>query len=353
MIRNSTVRGVACGIVVANVLMSASASFGVLMVRWNGNFLDPCKKCVPNDQQANQWLQGIDGGSRPAQFYDIDVDGDGLTSDDSVMSYPFSLDVPLNPPEAPKRPDQVVYNGNLPSARFYGGMTAEFANHRTFKFDQAFVENNGSGCDPAQVHADGRFFKNHPGPCDDVAVTVYRPNSPNKLDPLEDSSDDLVRFQAVFLWKKDNFLNGGDLAAIRIDDLSRLSVETTRWWDNVESLRFVLQDGDQLYISEFWTPGAKDDYGHHNELFATQTQWAAYNPSGHEIDFEQDLAVFAPHTFADIQAAGLYIESDQLARLRTEFTFDEFQFIATIPEPASGLILLGAGLLLLRRRQGA
>jgi len=160
------------------------------------------------------------------------------------------------------------------------------------------------------------------------------------LDPQDNPADNLVTFHAAFIWQKEDFLEGGDTATVSLDAESSISFESTRWWDNVGQSRWILQsDTLQLYISQFSVAGAQDDWGTTNELFdPLSTNWAIYNPSTDQLDFDQSSATWIDpvtnNLFNDIQAVGVYIENDTPSGELTKFSLVEIQFNAVVAPAA-------------------
>jgi hypothetical protein len=347
------------------------------LVRWHGDYyqfqwVPGIPGGTPPERLENRWFRGGPRSGAVESVQRTDLDGDGAT-DDSRVWLGFSLDEPLNPPNTPARPGGVYYHDDLPSARFYGGLSATFYNYQTNRIQQAYIENDGAGGDPADVgypspylgadqqgfrdyidsvrHPDGRYKKSHVGPQEDFAINIYRPDVPHSLDPNDDPSDNLVTFHAAFLWKKEDFLGGAN-KRISIGSDAMFSFESTRWWDNVGEARWLVQDKDgQLYISQYAVSGQQDDWGTSNEFFdPLGSAWAKYNPSGGDLDFRQNgsgvvwINPVDAGLFDDVQSLGLYIENDDPNGGLTRFSLDEIQFAATvndepgilIPDPGSG-----------------
>ena len=117
---------------------------------------------------------------------------------------------------------------------------------------------------------------------------------------------------------------------------SSFSFQSTRWWDNVDEARWILQsDTGQLYISQFTVVGALDLWGTTN-LFSDplSSNWAAYNPTVNDLDFNHNAATWidpvANNLFDDIQAVGLYVANDTPSGELTKFSLDEIQFNAVL-----------------------
>lgn len=343
-------------------LVSTAQAGSDLVVRWHGDYYQHLWETgVPGGTQRefleNRWLRGGPAQGQQNSIQGLDLDNDGQF-DDSRVFFDFSLEVPLNPQGTPAKPNGVFYHTDLPSAQFYGGLSAEYFNYETDRVQQAFIENDGAGGELNDVgypspylssefdglsefiengrHPDGRARKSHVGPHEDFAINLYRPDLPHPLDELDNPADNLVTFHAAFIWKKEDFLSGGELAAVSLDADSSISFESTRWWDNVGEARFILQgDSDQLYISQFSVAGAQDNWGTINELLdPLSTNWAAYDPASDQLNFDQSAATWidpvAANLFNDIQAVGVYIENDTPSGELTKFSLDEIRFNAVV-----------------------
>ncbi len=296
------------------------------------------------------------GGSTSAWGHDtfqLDIDGDG-SDDDSLLSWDFSLDEPLTPhlvtdtsvPEWAR-----IYHGDLPSAMFYGGIVARYLNTVATTLPQALVQNDGF-TDP--VTFDNRFpngIARGPGPGSDMTVfagpvSTLPVSFAWKTQDGTDPTDDLGNMHSVFLWRRDGFLDVSSDQQVEFQQGDRMSVDITRKWDQIDEGRFVVGDGDQLYISEFTIDGVSNGFGVTVELDPTETHWAPYDPAGSDIDFDEITAtsngLFAAHEFTDITSVGVYFERDDWTSERINLVFDNFIVDATIvPEPASALLLIG------------
>ena len=337
-----------------------------LLVRWHGDYYkhlwdDSFPGGSNPTVRENRWLRGgpVTGNLNSQQ--DLDLDNDGQL-DDSRVYLDFSLDVPLNPPNTTSKTNGIIYHSELPGAQFYGGLSADYYNYETARFQQAFIENDGGGGELNDVgypspyltpqyqglsnyielvrHADGRPKRSHIGPHEDFAINIYRPDQPHPINPQDNPADNLVAFHAAFLWKKADFLAGGDSATISLDAESSFSFESSRWWENIDSARWIVQSGSgQLYISQFSAAGLRDNWGFTNEfLDPLSSNWAAYNPSADLLDFNQSAANWinpvANNLFNDIQALGLYLETDTPTGNLTKFSLQDIRFNAVVGNPA-------------------
>ena len=335
------------------------------IVRWHGDYYqhlfdNTWPQGSAPEVRENRSLRGGPPAGAQHSVQGLDLDNDGQF-DDSRVFYDFSLETPLNPLDTTSKPDGIIYHTELPSAKFYGGMSANFYNYETNRIQQAFIENDGAGGELDDVgypspyltpefqglsdfvesvrHSDGRPQKNHNGPQDDFAINIYRPDKPHPLDAQDDPADNLSTFSAAYIWRKDDFLAGGDSAVVSLDSDSSFSFQSTRWWENIGAVRWILQSqSGQLYISQFSVAGAQDFWGTTNEFpDPLNSDWAEYNPEVDQLDFEQETAVWidpvANNLFNDIQAVGLYVENDTPSGELTKFSLDEIRFNAVVSSP--------------------
>ncbi len=330
------------------------------IVRWHGDYYKHLwDSAFPGGSdpavRENRWLRGGPPQGNQNSLQNLDLDNDGQL-DDSRVYFDFSLDEPLNPPDTTSKPNGIVYHTELPSAKFYGGLSADFFNYETDRIQQAFIENDGAGGELNDVgypspyltpqyqglsdyielvrHPDGRTKKAHIGPHEDFAINIYRPDLPHPIDPGDNPANNLVSFHAAFIWRKEDFLAGGASQNVSLDAESSFSFESTRWWDNIGEARWLLQsDNDQLYISQYSVAGAQDDWGTTNSfLDPLSSNWAVYNPTASQLDFDQSAAnwISSNNLFDDIQAVGIYIENDTPSGELTKFSLDEIQFNAVV-----------------------
>lgn len=203
----------------------------------------------------------------------IDVDGDGQTDDDSVAYYPFSMDDPLNPRGA-------HYNDLGNNARFYGGLVSFFAN-KPPRWSEGGINIDHEGRDDFNLHS----YATEGG---DIGLQTF----------------------GLWLWQKEDFLNGGDQYPVRFDDKSRLAVYISRYWKGYDHARFVVRDGDQFYISEKKFGGRQTLHWIH----PLQTRWAPYEPRApYHIGFDAAEAAFSAREFTDITAAGWWVAKPEVS----------------------------------------
>ena len=224
------------------------------------------------DEETNLWRPN----DRPVQLdLTIDVDGDGKTNDDVVGYHEFSLDRPFNP-LAP------WYDTLAGTPRWYGGQAIYQANRRDAGFSEDGVnqDHDGPFCWPRENWA--------------VFHETYEIYSP-------------YRIAVNWLWLKQDFLNGGATNKVTFDDESRLALVLKRYFMCIDSVRFLVGDGRQCYLSEatFRLVGT-------HALEPTKTRWAKYDPKGaHDIYFDVESADFKELTFEDVMAVGVYASKDR------------------------------------------
>ncbi|MBM4081512.1 MAG: hypothetical protein FJ278_17545, partial [Planctomycetes bacterium] len=214
---------------------------------------------------------------------DLDVDGDGRMDDDYVASLPFSLTEPLSNPDWP----QHMAFPQRRNWRFYGGVSWYVSN--STPEESPFWVEQGYNPDHSPPWFDGRA-EDHP-----------LQGQANEKKP-----DSFHRHYWAIVWKKEDFLNDGDKHRVTFDDSSRLASITTRnYWLGYDDVRMIVQDGDQLYISDnqqFDIPknGYEPARGRVFLLHPTKVTWARYEPKGHFIHLDQKNAKFAKHEFTDV-----------------------------------------------------
>jgi hypothetical protein len=183
----------------------------------------------------------------------------------------------------------------------------------------------------------------------------------------ENGSNDLMRWQylvpgsvpaewvAVTLFTKPDFINGGSGATVTINGTSSLSLTVNAFntLPAASTLRFVIQDGSQYYVSNSTatlTSGAGSTFTLSGAALTSET-WAAYNPSS--SDLRLPTTGFSPHSFTDITSVGLAWDVNNTALGETwNLTISDFEFNA-VPEPSTLLLLAGGltSLMAFRRRR--
>ncbi|HRU01327.1 MAG TPA: hypothetical protein P5239_06465, partial [Victivallales bacterium] len=254
------------------------------------NFADEQRNCPVIDfgddycwHGGTQGLPTYRGGERPVQLFKgsgqgdcpIDVDGDGSAEKDSIAYYEFSMEIPYNP-------NGSFYNikGNNPI--FYGGAVTFWANRKP-NWTEGGINIDHELRDDFNLHS----YATEGGK---VALRTF----------------------GLWLWKKENFLNQGDKYPVSFDKNSRIAVYISRYWKDYEEGRFVVQDVDKFYISEFKFGGTTRTL---YEVKPFESAWAEYNPkSPFDIEFKADSAKFAKRQFKDIRACGWYVAKAKLGR---------------------------------------
>jgi len=264
----------------------------------------------------------------PRRFtQDRDVDGDGDTSDDSVVSIDFSLDEVFhehNWPHSVLFPER--HNG-----RFYGGTAVLRSNTTKLK---GAIREMGVNPDHSPPWWDGRA-EDHPlngGPDSSIGGNFHQ------------------HYWCV-LWKKQDFINGGDRWRVTFDDSSVLAVIFTRtYWQGYDDVRLVAMDGDQLYISDnngFDIPGPDNGPGMPGKTYGrgrvfrvspTKVTWAKYNPHGNVIDFDAGKAKFAPHEFRNVAAVGWYLAKNNNLPVESHVKWYGFEADAVVHRPVQGSV---------------
>jgi len=222
----------------------------------------------------------------------VDVDGDGKTSDDCVSAWAFSLDKPLNP-------TGLCYDTDAPSSTFYGGMTLYTANNK-------------------RRISEGHYNTNHEGRDDLNFMANFRPAI---------ASNELTAGYALIVWQKEDFLNQANEKTVSFNSDSTIDVHISRYWAGVDAGHWVVRDGDQFYVSEkifgdlrkqFNANKQKGQDGGNNEitrtthtLHPTESKWAVYNPSEpFHIEFDYKTADFKEHEFKNVTSVGFLVARD-------------------------------------------
>ncbi len=253
--------------------------------------------------------------------HDLDVDGDGRTEDDYVASLVFSLTEPLSIPDWP----MAMAFPERRSSRFYGGVSW-YVSNSTPEQSRFWVE-QGYNPDHSPPFYDARA-EDHPlqGQANEKVV------------------DSFHRHYWAIVWKKDDFLNDGDRYRVTFDETSRLASMCTRnYWLGYDDVRMIVQDGEQLYISDteqfdIPTKGYAPMRGRVFLLYPTVATWAEYEPRDHFIHFDHARARFARHEFTDVRAVGWYLAKDRLQGKQSHIKWYGFEADAVVHRPAQGSV---------------
>jgi len=325
--------------VVSTFPISANAE-SIKLVQWWDEYL-------PQRDEANGELKYARSVQRT---YDADLDDDGA-EDDAQLCIPFSATESLNPPSACGSNDQAwkQYRLDRPSAQFFGGVVANYANM------SASTVTNSSGEDVAAVRSfaqgsvqqDGAsvsygYNEGYPqnikralfdggGPYwADMTLFAVDPSWTSMSEVFMAQEDAEVNFAAVYMWQKADFVNGGASATnIIFDESSRLSVDLVRHRRNVDDGRFLVQDGEQWWISEATMEVEEGGFkGITAALNPLTSKWAPFSPEDCALFFDADNASFSDANFTDIQAVGVYFATPTFRHTETMMSFDNFQFYA-------------------------
>lgn len=203
----------------------------------------------------------------------VDVSGKGTPERDSVAYYEFSMERPLSPSGS-------FYNTKGNNTRFYGGAVTYWANRRP-RWAEGGINIDHELRDDFNLHS----YATEGG---DVGLRTF----------------------GLWLWRKDDFINGGAAHRVSSDEASRIAVYVSRYWKDYEEARFVVQDGERFFISEHAFGGKTHTL---YEVRLAETRWAAYEPRApHAIEFDPKGARFETRRFADIRAAGWYVAKPTL-----------------------------------------
>ncbi len=242
----------------------------------------------------------------------LDLDGDGRVDDDYVAAIRFSMQQPLS---APPWPHSGAYPGQI-SGRFYGGYTWMVAN-ATPRSHPVYTE-IGINADHHWPYSDGR--------ADDMPLKGMAQPSP----------DSWHLHYLLHLWKKADFLNVTEGSRVALDANSRLAVMVNRYWIGFNEMRFVVRDGDALYISEqsFQTLTSNDALPKTFVLEPTSTRWASYSPhEPYHVGFDHRQAEFAPMTFDNVTAVGWYLAKNRPGKKLSHTKWYAFEARATVHYP--------------------
>jgi hypothetical protein len=158
------------------------------------------------------------------------------------------------------------------------------------------------------------------------------------------------RHQAVLMWPKSLFLNGGDSATISMDATSSMTVRVV---DSIFSdagatgVHFAIKDGGTYYYSQSSITGGADTFAVTDIL---NEPWAVFDPLTDPANFMPSGGVFAARTFSDVQAVGLVVDTAR-NQYHANAQFDLLAVDAVIPEPMTLATVLGIASLMLTRRR--
>lgn len=238
----------------------------------------------------------------------VDLDGDG--ADDSIGGSVFTTALPFSPSSG--------YSGV--SSTFYGGAILGHQNvFDASTFKDADIKNQGSNDSP-HLHAQGGAHDHD--------------------------------LHAVFLWKQEDFLNGGLPFAFDSNSFVKVDFGSTNTEDiRTAEFRVVLRDdANNYWLSQTAFTDIKSNstliWNSTNQGFSSSTDgnWASFNPdsvfpglstAGTDLRFNQGTASFTAKKFSSLTAVGFYLDQDVFHN-NVDFHFEAFQVNAnSVPEPAS------------------
>jgi formylglycine-generating enzyme required for sulfatase activity len=269
-----------------------------------------------DDQKTGQGAFSSHLGT--AQVSGVDVDGSGK-KDGRIVYREFSMDIPFC-----GRPPEYDVGGN--SAIFYGGAATFLAGSSGGGFAE-FGINTGEGKNWTFIALDSNIRS---------------------------------LMHGVWLWKKEDFRYGGDTHRVSFDETSVIGLHVMRYMWRLDEFRYVVQDGERFYISEyncgtlkaqvFFDGGADLDNPAASGLSPqtvgtggggvfgmkpSETRWAHYEPKApYNIAFDQDNAVYEKHTFGDVRAVGFYIAKNKWAETKAmAIKWYGFEVLGTVHRP--------------------
>lgn len=256
-------------------------------------------------------------GNRWEDILDFDVDGNSSTKD-WVQTIPFSLKEPLSPAVP-------LWENQLVGTRFYGGFTFYYANRKPSDIGvtEKYINSN------EQIH--------NMQPANDWALH----HQPTKVSPTP------FRAYASWLWKKEDFGAGANQpgAKVSFDDTSVIGLYCQRYWQGWNGIRFVVQEGDQFYVSEQLPNDFKESKGGSGyfqlrTLTPSQSKWGKWNPKEGDFRMERNPATpMEKHEFKDVQAVGWYLYKDQLDPATVACKWESFECYANVSRPVQPSLL--------------
>lgn len=224
---------------------------------------------------------------------------EGETQKKSLTCFlPYSTRKPLSP-----SPPLYDSDRSLPSSLFYGGIRVEY-------------QNAEEPVEPPRFE----LIANEPFQ-DSVA-----------LQASANGEQAGVRAYALFLWKKDHFLNAGNQHNVSTDRDSRMALYVGDHWVGWQEGRFLIGQEGRLYISRHTFSGASILH----TLYPESIQWAEYNPRPPcEISFSPDQASFKFMKFTNITAVGFWLGKTDGTPPHCAASWQAFAFEANISMPWS------------------
>jgi formylglycine-generating enzyme required for sulfatase activity len=210
--------------------------------------------------------------------------------------------------------DGPFYDTSIGNQKFYGGCTIYHANTRKSGFTEDGMNDfeEGVGLQPRR---NWTFFNEN--------YDLFSP----------------FRMYMVALWKKADFMNGGDRYPVSFDENSRLAYLVMRYYMGIDGFRFVVQNGNTFYISEKTFHGSGIPVGNNggvaHTIYPAKERWAEYNPQApYKIDFDPKAAVWKNVDFNDVRAFGWYLYKDELTSAYLGHKWYGFEADAVVRRPA-------------------
>ncbi len=264
----------------------------------------------------NKWRNGYNqfiGEAKPGDYLHLDcdfydADGDGDTTDGYTAYLEFSETERLGMGEWPTvgiYPTPINWD-------FYGGIVwdisdAEYTG-KGFSLEMGInAEHNGHFPESSEDH-------------------------PMQAQQFSGNPNSRIKTYWTLIWKKEDFLNGGDEGTVSIGPDSRMTAFWDRYWIGPDVVRFVIKNDGQYYVhdKEFTFKDGKPPT-YRFELNPNDTKWAKYNPKGHDIRFETDQKfTIDAKTFTDIEAAGFYVAKDTPRPGMLHIKWYNFEFDGTV-----------------------
>lgn len=234
----------------------------------------------------------------------VDLNENGISADDHTAGWAYSLTETLSPAN-------MVYDYTYPSAKFYGAAIVQVTDIPE--------KEDGSGFVNIQAPTEGHINQNHELR-DDWNLMTF---------PTKKREPELSRYAGAMLalWKKEDFLCGGNQFDVSFEKDGYIGVFISRYWGGINWGRWVVKQGGQLYISkdtfagqteQFDLTGTQQGNGAENPVVRTthtinpdKTEWAEYNPAApHDVLFNVETAKFKPMEFTNVEAVGFLAQRD-------------------------------------------
>ncbi len=259
----------------------------------------------------------MSGSSMTEDVLDFDVDGNPGTSD-WVESIKFNMKEPWSP-SVPLYPDHLI------GTKFFGGYS--------FLYSSRNPKDGGT----SEKYVNSNESVGNQQPANDWALH----HLPTKVKPTP------YRAFAAWIYKKENWGAGAadPAAKVSLDDTSLIGLYTQRYWQGWEGVRFIVQEGEQFYISEMLPNDPKDSAGG-SGLFDFRTitppkgKWSKWNPKEGDFNFGFDAKTPTEEVkFNDVRALGWYLFKDTLDKVPTACKWESFEAYATVTRPAYPSVL--------------